>query len=116
MRISDWSSDVCSSDLALERPAQGKALGEQPGDIMAQHQLVDRLILKAPPDEDHPRAAEELPHHREVEIGAAEAVEHREIVLIGEAAGRRAVDIGLVGEEDAGRMLDRKSTRLNSSH
>src|SRR3546814_15070490 len=82
MRISDWSSDVCSSDLALERPAQGKALGEQPGDIMAQHQLVDRLILKAPPDEDHPRAAEELPHHREVEIGAAEAVEHREIVLI----------------------------------
>src|SRR3546814_1133923 len=79
---------------------------------MAQHQLVDRLILKAPPDEDHPRAAEELPHHREVEIGAAEAVEHREIVLIGEAAGRRAVDIGLVGEEDAGRMLAQHRPQL----
>src|SRR3546814_14484029 len=48
---------------ALERPAQGKALGEQPGDIMAQHQLVDRLILKAPPDEDHPRAAARLEEH-----------------------------------------------------
>src|SRR3546814_9095564 len=28
MRISDWSSDVCSSDLFLD-PAQGEALGLQ---------------------------------------------------------------------------------------
>src|SRR3546814_17881855 len=81
---------------------------------MAQHQLVDRLILKAPPDEDHPRAAEELPHHREVEIGAAEAVEHREIVLIGEAAGRRAVELGLVGEAVAGRLLEQHRPQLRT--
>src|SRR3546814_5851715 len=30
MRISDWSSDVCSSDLAYDRLLQGKA---RPGDV-----------------------------------------------------------------------------------
>src|SRR3546814_9969188 len=32
MRISDWSSDVCSSDLtAKEKPMQGKVLAAGPG-------------------------------------------------------------------------------------
>src|SRR3546814_8639711 len=99
MRISDWSSDVCSSDL------------KQPRDIVAQHELVDRLVLKTAANEDHPRAPKKFAHDREVEIGAAEKVEHRHVVVIGQAAGGRAVDIGFVREEE-----DRKSTRLNSSN
>src|SRR3546814_15918610 len=31
MRMSDWSSDVCSSDLALARPRGGPAVRARPG-------------------------------------------------------------------------------------
>src|SRR3546814_8031290 len=36
MRISDWSSDVCSSDLAQDRPAQQQFRGADPEDQLAQ--------------------------------------------------------------------------------
>src|SRR3546814_19899762 len=88
MRISDWSSDVCASDL----------------------QLINGLALKSAAEEDHPRTAEEAAHHREIEVGAAETVQHWQVVFIGETAGRRAVDIGLVGEKDRGRMFAQDRT------
>src|SRR3546814_7262733 len=34
MRISDWSSDVCSSDLYFARLAPGRGQGKGPGDSM----------------------------------------------------------------------------------
>src|SRR3546814_20484789 len=37
MRISDWSSDVCSSDLIIERPTQGR----QPDTAYGKHQSND---------------------------------------------------------------------------
>src|SRR3546814_17484137 len=105
MRISDWSSDVCSSDLqqlaeprtrSLERPRQREALGKQPRDIVAQHELVDRLVLKTAANEDHPRAPKKFAHDREVEIGAAEKVEHRHVVVIGQRSEERRAGKGCV--------------------
>src|SRR3546814_9446733 len=32
MRISDWSSDVCSSDLGGHRPEQQRDVGDRPGE------------------------------------------------------------------------------------
>src|SRR3546814_4815485 len=103
MRISDWSSDVCSSDLdrddvarlrlvdrnALE-PAEGEQLRRAAGfDHLAVHvERVDRLV-----DLDRPR------------LDAAGQDAPDEIVAVEQ--GR---------EEGEGAVLDRKSTRLNSSH
>src|SRR3546814_11609702 len=40
MRISDWSSDVCSSDLQLPDFEEGRAGIEQPFDAFARQQLA----------------------------------------------------------------------------
>src|SRR3546814_1777398 len=63
MRISDWSSDVCSSDLAM-RPAQEAASGLRPGNIAeVEHHLdvidahvAERALEQARrPDRRHQR-------------------------------------------------------------
>src|SRR3546814_7353790 len=41
MRISDWSSDVCSSDLAPRRP--------HPAGLVQRGHLVDRTVARSPP-------------------------------------------------------------------
>src|SRR3546814_10427423 len=97
MRISDWSSDVCSSDLFIGDPLT--------------RQTFERL----------PRG-----HHRGVADGVEvaapepcrEAIEAQDAqMILGDA--RR----GVANERDAPRVEvgqpaepDRKSTRLNSSH
>src|SRR3546814_2713516 len=62
MRISDWSSDVCSSDLAAERHrllallASTEALQDEPGEELAQliaetvERLVRQIVAAAPID------------------------------------------------------------------
>src|SRR3546814_8142876 len=103
MRISDWSSDVCSSDLlkfefvgvGVERHAQRFQPGDKPAAVVAeaaQCRGADRIAGL------HLQIAE----HRigaVVDIGAA--------LLFGAAA---AVDDATTAGGD------RKSTRLNSSH
>src|SRR3546814_12121352 len=57
MRISDWSSDVCSSDLPPHRPDFGQA-GEFPGQL--REHPVNQPMLLAPPHQpvrNPPRAA-----------------------------------------------------------
>src|SRR3546814_7347539 len=103
MRISDWSSDVCSSDLvemadrklvAIVRPAR---FGDQSALV-----AVD--------------IGERGPHGRKIELGA------REIRMGADAAvadGKRMAvrqHHKLMRPDPVGRQLDRKSTRLNSSH
>src|SRR3546814_2612570 len=103
MRISDWSSDVCSSDLlgiglraleaqlegveaALRQPAVEGAGVEAPG----HHRVGDRLLLR-----------------RVLRGGEAEGG----VAVPGEQLGHRVHHhVGAVLEGD------RKSTRLNSSH
>src|SRR3546814_3305703 len=105
MRISDWSSDVCSSDLVLGAIFRRKAeVGvEAAADVVAiQH--VDLVAL-----------GEELlldlhGQGRLASAGKAGEPQHTAVVTVahGAAIGREAV----LDRDD----VDRKSTRLNSSH
>src|SRR3546814_1782622 len=102
MRISDWSSDVCSADLAQRRFVRDVTRGEeqrpilavQVGKLMFEVDVVMRVAA------DVARAARtradvvQRLFHRLDDLGM---LTHREIVV-------RAPD------------GDRKSTRLNSSH
>src|SRR3546814_7592146 len=90
MRISDWSSDVCSSDLRL-------GLGDA-GDHVVVDEVLDRL-------------------EGEVGVDGSGAVAQQEghvVHLAGVAALDHQADsgAGLLADE----VVDRKSTRLNSSH
>src|SRR3546814_3695140 len=92
MRISDWSSDVCSSDLDVE--AEG----------------VEAALVR--PDD---RAVDA---HRRLIIDRAE-VEHDILAApVGGDGEAAAIPDSVVGGDPArdARELDRKSTRLNSSH
>src|SRR3546814_8279735 len=105
MRISDWSSDVCSSDLAEEDTHQLAPLAQLVVDVTPFLALLAQLrqearrlgVRKA-------RGAHEL-----------EARLDRRCQRIGELAAQicrdRTWHPELVGEH-----VDRKSTRMNSSH
>src|SRR3546814_8351731 len=99
MRISDWSSDVCSSDLpALHRRQSFKLDGEHLAGVDGQPRL--------------PRPAAEgnvLDRRRAIDPRAFDARRNADDVT------RRAglADAALIG---ATKRADRKSTRLNSSH
>src|SRR3546814_18252580 len=60
MRISDWSSDVCSSDLWIE--AGRLLLNEQP-QTRTRHPVVagDRIELDAEPERDETIEAQDIP-------------------------------------------------------
>src|SRR3546814_5494461 len=107
MRISDWSSDVCSSDLAIARDV------EAVGAAAAIISVVETGI----------GAHRAQPRH------VIEQIAPDRIRTVGEPAGKRLrhrIEQDLRGpdrrgvEEDDARLmdaaLDRKSTRLNSSH
>src|SRR3546814_9307485 len=108
MRISDWSSDVCSSDLpsALQIPAGTELLplrmmiADSPGDIL---NVADGAEIKrAPPDEGLDRVKEHLPQPLVARRGAGSD----------EGCPFPGQRRGFIIADD----LDRKSTRLNSSH
>src|SRR3546814_2558272 len=97
MRISDWSSDVCSSDLLVDARGQDEPVAEE-------------LTLPREPILAVPRA------HREDRRGVE--VSGRVFVHLDVATARG----GCIGEGDGVAFLvhrhvveDRKSTRLNSS-
>src|SRR3546814_2775903 len=99
MRISDWSSDVCSSDLGLVL-ARGLASGAGARD------RADRDLAVAHAHENFGARAGER------EAGQIEMVEKGG----GVHAAQRAVQLERRQRERRGEALDRKSTRLNSSH
>src|SRR3546814_1405546 len=108
MRISDWSADVCSSDLiegAGHRQQQDEGDDEQPGIKMpAPDGAIERKLI----DLRHPLSSLEA---------RAQAGGDR-------AALDRIIDRRSVGDVDRGADIadrplareDRKRTRLNSSH
>src|SRR3546814_7801024 len=97
MRISDWSSDVCSSDLQNGRSADGgfDELLVQ-GKDLAQRRIRARLG----------RQAHDVLEERAKVLVLEQGLGLRE----GGVARERRVEGGLVG------LVDRKSTSLNSSH
>src|SRR3546814_2871302 len=99
MRISDWSSDVCSSDLQIEEGSRviGDAIDEQ---ALATTNIATSTDQVAAGAEEMSRVVEGL---RE-QTGEAEQAAAQVTSMAGELADQSAM------------MRDRKSTRLNSSH
>src|SRR3546814_3172491 len=120
MRISDWSSDVCSSDLILGRrgPHQiamtPKELGEL-GHLERAGPRVDPADL--PPEGDDAM----------LEPGMRKSVTHLRSFAANPVAKPVTIDfdffampVAIEGDDHVQRVIvektDRKSTRLNSSH
>src|SRR3546814_5407592 len=98
MRISDWSSDVCSSDLSR---------------IFSVVKCAGRLCgLLARYADDFQGAAVIL----NGEIDRAARVKKIRNFAVALAEGHDGHRLGLPAFLSDGRALDRKSTRLNSSH
>src|SRR3546814_2805408 len=107
MRISDWSSDVISSDLKPEVQEADLVIG------------LARCMLKTQQYEQAAKlfsqVQEKLPKHPEILVGLASCRRHKG--ALGEA--EKLVRQVLAASPDykaAIHELDRKSTRLNSSH
>src|SRR3546814_3079933 len=109
MRISDWSSDVCSSDLKADPPVS---------------QRQDRLAhfaRRIPVVDNEAQAASQLKPRidpREGQVPAFQYIENSVRVAQGrdedDAVERHKIEKAL---QDRLRLIgDRKSTRLNSSH
>src|SRR3546814_3859523 len=115
MRISDWSSDVCSSDLVvtLERGGLGVpvpvGLESNRGDLAVARPAVGDVLGAAR------GAAVEQNHVGVAGVHLVERCPDAPMIMIVGAAGDR--DPRAFGNEHGlVRALDRKSTRLNSSH
>src|SRR3546814_10859777 len=99
MRISDWSSDVCSSDLMVEEDAPLADLMTDKATVEISAPVSGRILKTAGKVGD------------QVAIGSVLAVfdveDVRQEGLAGELTESR---------EQLSAIADRKSTRLNSSH
>src|SRR3546814_9139805 len=103
MRISDWSSDVCSSDLPRVpacRPIEGPALGYRDAVLMARRRQHALLLVYL---------NNRLVGHLAKEPSGAISFRYDDIWLGWEQAFPVSLSLPL-------REEDRKSTRLNSSH
>src|SRR3546814_2523283 len=98
MRISDWSSDVCSSDLIAERVRKnGAPTLRSIGDVGRRASIRDDDSAGA----DAEAMIRNLADDNKLLLGQL-----KEVKAAAEAGG----DIATSG------LVDRKSTRLNSSH
>src|SRR3546814_1545234 len=114
MRISDWSSDVCSSDL----PRIGDARITHRGAGNGLRRMGDEVIERGATPDDlrmlHRRRIFKARH------AAGASAEQTTVVWAGAIVGERMA--GAATGVDFGTCLrvtlwqDRKSTRLNSSH
>src|SRR3546814_3506296 len=100
MRISDWSSDVCSSDLVAVPDHHIAHLAGLQGAGALEHTERARGVLGEPTD---------CPFRRNRDTGTLGTADHLARFLIQplDAFGRIRMHDG---------AADRKSTRLNSSH
>src|SRR3546814_17372850 len=74
MRISDWSSDVCSSDLVPRADGDGIAVAQWCGDFQIQHDL--RIVML-----DRVACARRLTGIRAIQVAARHHVDGAEILL-----------------------------------
>src|SRR3546814_2752105 len=104
MRISDWSSDVCSSDLdaALDRAA-----ADQRQQLLGAH-LQHRFVLAEHAQYRYVLGLVAMQHQRRFERSERHLVEPQR-------AQQRMTTQRLDGGLRADDQSDRKSTRLNSS-
>src|SRR3546814_8801974 len=97
MRISDWSSDVCSSDLLPIRPGS---------DVALMNGLLQHCREAGVVDEDYLAAHVAVPTEFWDQLG-----EGSDLWSVARTCDVPAADLRRFYE-----LLDRKSTRLNSSH
>src|SRR3546814_6295300 len=97
MRISDWSSDVCSSDLAEQLP------GALFGSCTSQKEDVAGMGYRVA-----------ILHPAQAALRQSTPIESTRLGRVVEAL--RGVGIQVAGAPYADESVDRKSTRLNSSH
>src|SRR3546814_2139387 len=103
MRISDWSSDVCSSDLlAVDRDRQRRPRGNAQSLAGKAHRVVV------------PRLQAQRARHPVLEQAALERSGHRLDDDLARIEPRLVDDLGAAVEAAVG--YDRTSTSLNSSH
>src|SRR3546814_4286912 len=100
MRISDWSSDVCSSDLSARKLVAGIAADR------SALRLVVNTLAENPNRTDLCQSADEILRNRGDTVEFVVYQRGREQPL---CASVKALSLGLPA-------ADRKSTRLNSSH
>src|SRR3546814_3473210 len=107
MRISDWSSDVCSSDLR-------DYLTQQFGLLIRNH----RVPLIVGPSQTPIPLHFALPEGKHVEGSRVEQVDRpfRDLFDVPDLAITDDAIVNGTHEARLGQPLDRKSTRLNSSH
>src|SRR3546814_8666113 len=108
MRISDWSSDVCSADLAQSRPFSGE--------VALSSQLVDRGLAISPATPIVQGSVSWMSPGG-WSMGLAGGVELRSpgqpVVVLGRVSRFWSISDDWLAHAS---LLDRKSTRLNSSH
>src|SRR3546814_3359360 len=110
MRISDWSSDVCSSDLATGKPVSLTAFADRAvsaacAGILATHPIDTIFCFSG-------QMAQYLPAQAQRVI--MDFVDVDSAKFAGYTDDARVPMAWMMRRE--ARLLDRKSTRLNSSH
>src|SRR3546814_1098082 len=115
MRISDWSSDVCSSDLNDEATVASALGGSSLGGKWGTPDVIG--VLK-------PRAQDIFKFEPQIVTAEIKAVPNQPVVAFGQAVAYRLfshksyiVVPNSTSSDDMNRLKsNRKSTRLNSSH
>src|SRR3546814_7780190 len=107
MRISDWSSDVCSSDLVLGgwhlRQRRRAEVVDVVAALLRARDAVELAHVRVARDADHP--ADPLVADEVEQLGA-----------LGEVHAPGIAALLVLRARPATADRDRKSTRLNSSH
>src|SRR3546814_7286116 len=100
MRISDWSSDVCSSDLHMARRIRlvggDRALADLPGGDREMRREIDRLVERCRIEAQH--GADARRHGRP-------EVRHMVDAVVVERDALYQVDLDLVGGDDAAQQV-----------
>src|SRR3546814_4894693 len=106
MRISDWSSDVCSSDLRGSQTAKGKA-GQASGNEGGSTASINLQTSDLGVGSTDARSSIDIVNH-----------DVRNAIANAERAASRSRTPEAAFSSELGRAIlgDRKSTRLNSSH
>src|SRR3546814_2514788 len=115
MRISDWSSDVCSSDLAdargletgLRQVSRRAVTGRQERHFQRRDFVADALLHRLDAADRAENGVLRL-----VGLG----VENDEPAITKQHGSIAAGKLDLAQTDQADALQDRKSTRLNSSH
>src|SRR3546814_4664781 len=119
MRISDWSSYVCSSDLADHQIGIGNPGGQEAGSEALLVDVVGRDLAGDDRGGELPGGSGDLlapavaERHHEVE---GLVVRRALLGIVDEAHDVLGQPLALADYPEADTVLDRKSTRLNSSH